>query len=247
MTALGIDIGGSALKGAPVDLKTGRLTAERLRIPTPEPLSPKQMAAKVAEIAAHFRWRAPIGIGYPGVVENGERIMTAANMAPTFVGVNGRTLFSRATGCRVELINDAAAAAMAEMKWGAGRGFLGKALILTLGTGVGAAVAYRGVVTATELGHLPWKGGRSAEKHVAASVRDDKQLSWLEWGGRLAEYVATLERLLWPELIIIGGGVSANHDKFFKYLKTRARLVPARAFNRAGIAGAALWAAEAAR
>lgn len=245
MKALGIDIGGSALKGAPVDLTTGRLMEERLRIPTPEPLSPQKMARKVAELAAHFRWRGPIGIGFPGVVVKCERIMTAANMHPKFVGANARRLFSRVTGCRVELINDAAAAALAEMKWGAGRGFMGKALILTLGTGVGSALAYRGVVFPAELGHFPWKGGRSAEKHVAASVRDDKDLSWEEWGERLTEYIGTLERLLWPELIIVGGGVSAKHEKFFPHVKTRAKLVPARAFNRAGIVGAALWAAEA--
>lgn len=245
MKALGIDIGGSALKGAPVDLTTGRMTAERYRIATPDPLPPRLMARKVAEIAQHFHWRGPIGIGYPGVIERGTYIRTAANMHPKFVDIAGRALFARATGCRVELINDAAAAAVAEMRWGAGRGFMGRTLILTLGTGVGSALACGGVVYPTELGHLPWKRGRSAEKYVAASVREDKDLSWEEWGERLTDYIGALERLLWPELIIVGGGVSAKHEKFFPYVKTRARLVPARSFNRAGIAGAALWATEA--
>ena len=243
MKALGIDIGGSALKGAPVDTTTGRLLAERHRIPTPESLSPKDMAAAAAELAAHFKWKGPIGIGFPGVIQ-GTRICSAANLDKRFVGMDGGKLFGAATGCNVALTNDAAAAGMAEMRFGAGRGFSGKALLLTLGTGVGSAVAYQGVVVPCELGHLPWKG-RSAEKRVAASVRENKDLSWHEWGARLREYIATLERILWPELIIVGGGVSAKHKKFFKYIRPRAKLVPAEFFNQAGIVGAALWAAEA--
>ena len=140
---------------------------------------------------------------------------------------------------------DAAAAGIAEMRFGAGRGFMGKTLLLTLGTGVGTALAFQGVVVPLELGHFPWKDGKSAEKYVAASVREDKDLSWEEWGDRLCEYVKVLERLLWPELIIVGGGVSSKHEKFFKFIKPRARLVPAEFLNQAGIAGAAIWAAEA--
>ncbi|MDO8542891.1 MAG: hypothetical protein Q7S40_20810 [Opitutaceae bacterium] len=121
---------------------------------------------------------------------------------------------------------------------------MGKALLLTLGTGVGTALAYQGVVVPLELGHFPWKGGKSAEKYVAASVRDDQDLSWKEWGERLHDYIVVLERLLWPELIIVGGGISSKHEKFFKYLDARAKLVPAEFFNQAGIAGAAMWAVE---
>jgi polyphosphate glucokinase len=245
MNALGIDIGGSALKGAPVNPRTGRLLAERVRIPTPEPLSPAQMARAVAELARHFRWRGPIGVGFPGVI-HGTRILTAANMHPKFVAADAGKLFARSTGCRVAMINDAAAAAIAEMRFGAGRGFMGKVLLLTLGTGVGSALAYQGVVVPLELGHLPWgKKGDSAERHVAASVREDKDLDWDEWGERLRDYVAVLERILWPELIIVGGGVSAKHKKFFRFIKARAKLVPAEFLNQAGIAGAAIWAAEA--
>jgi polyphosphate glucokinase len=243
MRALGIDIGGSALKGAPVDTATGKLLAERLRIPTPEPLSPAHMADATATIASHFKWRGPIGVGFPGVVEE-STIWTSANLHPKFVGCDGAKLFGKATGCRVAMINDAAAAGIAEMRFGAGRGFNGKALLLTLGTGVGSCLAYQGVVVSMELGHFPWKGGKSAEKFVAASVREEKDLSWEEWGGRLSEYVEVLERLLWPELIIVGGGVSAKHKKFFKFIKSRAKLVPAEFLNQAGIAGAAMWAAE---
>jgi polyphosphate glucokinase len=244
MKALGIDIGGSAVKGAPVDTKTGKLLGERMRIATPDKLTPPQMAKAIAEIAAHFRWRGPIGVGFPGVIE-GSTIWTSANLHPKFIGTDGAKLFGKATGCRVAMINDAAAAGVAEMRFGAGRNFMGKTLLLTLGTGVGSCLAYQGVVVPLELGHFPWKGGKDAEKHVAASVREEKDLSWDEWGERLHDYLKVLEALFWPELIILGGGVSSKHEKFFKYLKTRARLVPAEFLNQAGISGAAMWAAEA--
>jgi len=244
MKALGIDIGGSALKGAPVDTKTGRLLAERVRIATPEPLSPSQMAKAMAGLVANFKWRGPIGVGFPGVVE-GSTIWTSANLHPKFVGCDGAKLFGQATGCRVAMINDAAAAGLAEMRFGAGRGFAGKTLLLTLGTGVGSCLAYQGVIVPLELGHFPWHGGKSAEKYVAASVREEKDLSWEEWGERLCDYVKVLERLFWPELIIVGGGVSSKHEKFFKFIKPRAKLVPAGFLNQAGIAGAAMWAVEA--
>ena len=244
MKALGIDIGGSALKGAPVDTKTGQLLAERLRIATPDPLSPPQMAKAVAELTRHFKWRGPIGIGFPGVVE-GSTIWTSANLHPKFVGCDGAKLFGKATGCEVAMINDAAAAGIAEMRFGAGRGFSGKTLLLTLGTGVGSCLAYQGVVFPLELGHFPWKGGKDAEKYVAASAREEKDLSWEEWGGRLHDFVEVLEALIWPELIIVGGGVSSKHKKYFKFIKSRAKLVPAQFLNQAGIAGAAMWAAEA--
>lgn len=244
MKALGIDIGGSAVKGAPVDTKTGKLLGERLRIATPENLTPPQMAKAIAEIAASFKWKGSIGVGFPGVIE-GSTIWTSANLHPKFIGCDGAKVFGKATGCRVAMINDAAAAGIAEMRFGAGKGFMGKALILTLGTGVGSCLAYQGVVTPLELGHFPWKGGKSAEKYVAASVREERDLAWDEWGGRLSEYLAVLEKLFWPELIIVGGGVSSKHHKFFQYLTTRAKLVPAGFLNQAGISGAAMWAVEA--
>ncbi len=244
MQALGIDIGGSSLKGAPVDTLTGKLLAERHRIETPARLTPAQMADAVAAMAAHFRWRGRIGVGFPGVVQS-SKILTAANLHPKFVRTDGVKLFGRATGLPVALANDAAAAGIAEMRFGAGRGFMGKTLLLTLGTGVGSCLAYQGVVTPIELGHLPWGGAESAEKLVAASVFEQQGLSWAEWGGRLRGYLAVLERALWPELILVGGGVSADHAKFFKYLKTRAPVKPARFRNEAGLVGAAIWAAEA--
>jgi polyphosphate glucokinase len=242
MKILGIDIGGSALKGAPVNTETGQLLAERFRIPTPEKLTPAQMGAGIADIAAHFKWRGSIGVGFPGVIERG-RMLTSANLHRDFIGCAGQALFAKATGRPVALINDAAAAGLAEMRFGVGRGFQGTALLLTLGTGVGSVLFHRGQIFPCEFGHLPFKG-RDAEKLVAASVRKAKDLSYGEWAGRLDEYLQLLERVLWPELIVIGGGISAKHAKFFKYLHPRAKLKAAQFLNGAGIVGAAVHAAE---
>jgi len=240
MKTLGIDIGGSALKGAPVDSATGRLLAERFRIETPKAVTPAAMAKLVAEIARHFKWRGPIGIGFPGVI-HGSHILTSANLHKKFIGCDAGKLFARASRCRVTLTNDAAAAALAEMTFGAGRRFRGKTLLLTLGTGIGSSLCYHGTVVPCEFGHLPLHG-RSAERFVSSAARKRRGLSWAEWGKELGEYVRTLEGMLWPELIIIGGGVSAKSRKFFKYLQPRARLVPAKFLNEAGIVGAALAA-----
>ena len=240
MKVLGIDIGGSAIKGAPVDTATGRLLGERFKIETPNLLSPREMADAAGMIAAHFRWRGPVGIGFPGVI-HASTILTSANLDKKFIGCDGIKLFGEAIGLPVALINDAAAAGLAEMRFGAGRKFGGKALMLTLGTGVGSVLFFRGALFPCELGHLQMDG-RDAEKRVAASVKHRKGLSWKQWGTRLGCYIGILEDILWPELIIIGGGVSAKHDKFFKFLKPRARMVPAEFLNEAGIVGAALWA-----
>ena len=242
MKVLGIDIGGSAIKGAPVDTSTGKLLAGRFKIETPLLLSPSEMADAAGMIAAHFRWRGPVGIGFPGVIHGGT-ILTSANLDKKFIGSDGIDLFGKAIGLPVALTNDAAAAGLAEMRFGTGRKFGGKALMLTLGTGVGSVLFFRGALYPCELGHLQMDG-RDAEKRVAASVKHKKDLSWKQWGERLSEYVRILEDILWPELIIIGGGVSAKHDKFFKYVKSRAKLVPAEFFNEAGIVGAALWAEQ---
>jgi polyphosphate glucokinase len=241
MKILGIDIGGSSLKGAPVDTKTGRLLAERYRVETPTQVSPKEMAAIVAQIAQQFKWRGPIGVGFPGVVQNSVA-RTAANLDKRFVDCDLAKLFSKASGCRVSATNDADAAGLAEVRFGAGHGYEGAVLLLTLGTGVGSALFYNGVLYPnTEFGHLPMFG-RSAEKYMASSVKVAKDLSWAEWAKRLDEYLAMVEALLWPELIILGGGVSADHKKFLKYLKRRTRIVPAEFQNEAGIVGAALAA-----
>jgi polyphosphate glucokinase len=242
MKVLGIDIGGSALKGAPVDTKTGKLLDEKFRIETPEPVSPKEMAKIVAKIAHHFDWTGPIGVGFPGVVQESVA-RTAANLDKSFIDCDLAKLFSAATKCKVSAMNDADAAGLAEMRFGAGEKKKGVVLLLTLGTGVGSALFYQGVLFPnSELGHLPMYG-RSAEKRVAASVRKARGLSWHLWAKRLDEYLAVLEMLLWPELIILGGGVSAKSEKFFKHLKRRTPIVAAEFLNEAGIVGAAMGAA----
>jgi polyphosphate glucokinase len=243
MKILGIDIGGSAVKGAPVDTATGRLLAERHRIETPEVLTPAAQARVLGDIARHFAWKGRIGVGFPGVI-HGTRILTSANLHPRFVGCDGVKLFGKTTGCPVALVNDADAAGLAEIRFGAGRDVPGTVLLLTLGTGVGSALFCAGrLYQNSELGHLPVRG-KSAECFVSAAARKRRDLSWEQWGRELGAYVHTLERILWPQLIVIGGGVSAKHRKYFKYIKPRAKLVPAEFLNEAGIVGAALWAAE---
>ena len=240
MNFLGIDIGGSAIKAAVVEMRTGRLLHEPEKIKTPEPLAPNEMADAIADLVRKLRWRKPLGVGFPGVI-NGSRILTSDNLHKGFIGRDGVELFSQAAGSPVSLINDAAAAGLAEMTFGAGRGFKGKVLMLTFGTGVGSVLFGHGVLFPCELGQLPLNG-KPAEKHVASSVRSAQELSWEKWGERLNDYIQILETIHWPELIIIGGGVSAEHRRFFPYIQARAKIVPAEFFNNAGIVGAALWA-----
>lgn len=239
MNVLGIDIGGSAIKGAPVNIKTGKLLAERHRIATPKALSPKEMAAAVKELAAHFKWTGAVGIGFPGVVQSGV-IRTSANLHKGFIGLDAETFFSEATGMRVSLVNDADAAGAAEARFGQGKGRKGTVLLLTFGTGVGSALFVDGILYPnSELGHLQFHG-KSAEKTVAGSVKDRKKLSYKQWAHEVSDYLNQLETILCPELIIVGGGISADHEKWFKYLKIRTPIVPAAFFNEAGIVGAAL-------
>jgi polyphosphate glucokinase len=242
MNFLGIDIGGSAVKGAPVDVSTGRLLAERFRVDMPDLLTPRQMSRAVADLVRHFSWTGSIGIGFPGVI-HGSRTMTSANLHPSFIGLNTAKLFADATRCRVSLVNDADAAGVAEMKFGAGREAKGTVLLLTLGTGVGSSLFYNGVLFPnTEFGHFPIRG-RSAERTISSAARKRRRIEWDRWGTELGAYFRMLETVLWPELIIVGGGVSTKSEKYLKYVKTRARVVPAAFHNEAGIVGAALWAA----
>ncbi|MFT3783998.1 MAG: ROK family protein [Nibricoccus sp.] len=239
MNVLGIDIGGSAVKGAPIDTGKGKLLQERFRIETPEPVTPRRMAGIVAEIAENFQWRGPIGIGFPGVVRDGV-IMTAANLHPGFIGCDLSKLVGQRTRSRVGVINDADAAGLAEMRFGVGKKRKGVVMLFTLGTGVGSALFYHGVlVPNTELGHLPHKG-RAFEKYMAASVRKERNLTWPHWSKRVNQYLALIEKLFSPDLIILGGGVSSRSEKFFPFLKTQAPVVAAKLHNNAGIVGAAL-------
>ncbi len=243
MNILGIDIGGSALTGAPVDTNTGELLAKRHRIATPEALAPKEMAAAIAQLAGHFNWKGPIGIGFPGVV-HGSVIRTSANLHKDFIGLDAGKLFSKVAGVPVSLINDADAAGVAEARFGAGKKRTGTVLLLTFGTGVGSALFVDGkLYPNSEFGHLKIKG-KSAERFVSAAARERKGLSFKKWAHHVSDYLNQLEDVLWPELIIVGGGVSADHKKWFKYLKLRTPIVPAAFLNEAGIVGAALSAVK---
>lgn len=239
MKVLGIDIGGSAFKGAPVDTKTGQLLAERFRVEIDSPCPTAQGLAAARAIVRHFHWRGPVGIGFPGIIL-GDKIGAVGNLGANWENKNGVGLFSRATGEKVRLYNDADAAGLAEMKFGAGRGEQGTVLMLTFGTGIGSALFFQGrLFPNAELGWVPWRG-KPFERFAAAAVRQRRDLSWSEWGGRVNIYLGVMERLFSPGLIIVGGGVSKKSEKWFKYLKTRARIVPAAMHNDAGIVGAAL-------
>ncbi len=239
MKVLGIDIGGSAFKGAPVDTKTGKLLAERHRLEVALPCPTARGLAAAREIARHFNWSGPVGIGFPGIIL-GDQIGAVGNLGHNWENKNGAALFGRATGCQARLFNDADAAGLAEMKFGAGRGQRGSVLMLTFGTGIGSALFYRGqLFPNVELGWVPWRG-KPFERFASAAVRKRHGLSWFEWAGRVNVYLGVMERLFSPDLIIIGGGVSKKSEKWFKYIKTRARVVPAKMHNEAGIVGAAL-------
>jgi polyphosphate glucokinase len=244
MEVLGIDVGGSGIKGAPVDIDEGRLTAERFRLVTPQPATPEAVAETLRRLVDHFGWDGPIGCGFPAVIQRGH-VRTAANIAESFLGVDAGRMFSRATGCPFTLANDADAAGLAEMRFGAGRGRDGVVLIVTLGTGIGSAIFVDGrLVPNTELGHIEI-GGREAERWASAAVREKKQLGWKKWAARVDRYLRAMHAYLWPELIILGGGVSKNHEKFLPLLTVETEVVPAQLRNEAGIVGAALAAAEA--
>ena len=242
---LGIDIGGSGIKGAPVDLARGQLTKERLRRDTPKVSSPDAVADIVAQIAAHFTddtGDSAIGVTLPGVVTNGV-VRTAANIDPAWIGTDARRLLSERLGRPVTVVNDADAAGVGELHFGAARNAGGLVLMSTLGTGIGSALLYQGVlVPNSELGHLEIDG-RDAEQRAASSVKDDKGLSWQEWAERLQRYYSHVEDLLWPDLIVVGGGVSRKADKFLPLLHLRAPIVAAKLQNSAGIIGAA-WLAS---
>ncbi|MFL7867922.1 MAG: polyphosphate--glucose phosphotransferase [Anaerolineales bacterium] len=241
MDILGIDVGGSGIKGAPVDISTGELVAERYRIKTPKGAKPKPVAETVAKIANYFEWNGPIGIGFPAPIKGGVAMM-AANISEQWVGVNADELFSKVTDCPCTTMNDADAAGLAEMEFGAGSGQPGTVIVLTLGTGIGTAIFHRGkLLPNTEFGHLEMNR-KDAEYRASDFARQRDDLSWKKYAKRLSKYLAAMEKLFWPDLFIIGGGISKDHEKFLPLLTTEAPVVPAQQFNNAGIVGAALAA-----
>ena len=241
MTLLGIDIGGSGVKGAVVDTRKGVFVTDRLRLATPRPATPTAVAGVVGQIVEHLDWRGPAGITFPGVVSRGV-IHTAANLEPEWIGVDAEAVFSDVIERPVAVLNDADAAGVAEQAFGAARKVAGSVLVVTLGTGIGTALINHGqLVPNLELGHLPLHGG-DAEKYAAEAVREREGLSFEEWAGRLTEYFRALEDLVWPDLFVVGGGVSKNPGPWLPLLRCRTPVVPARLRNKAGIVGAALQA-----
>jgi len=237
----GIDIGGSGIKGAPVDLIRGELAAERHRIPTPQPSTPKAVAAVVGELLDHFDWQSPVGCTFPAVVRGGHT-MTAANVNEAWIDCDADTLLERETGRAIHLMNDADAAGVAEMQFGAGRDVTGVVIMLTLGTGIGSAIFLDGkLLPNSEFGHLEIRG-KAAERRASDRVRKDKDLDWKAWSKRVEDYLQRMEALFWPDLFIIGGGVSKHHERFLPLIDTRTPVVPAELRNEAGIIGAAVWA-----
>lgn len=246
MTPLGIDIGGSGIKGAPVDTTTGEMLTERERIPTPTPSRPNAVAEVILELIAKFpRATGPIGITFPGVIKNG-RTLTAANMDSGWINFEAATFLTAKLGRPVALLNDADAAGLAEMRFGSGRGIRGTVLMLTLGTGIGSALFFdEKLLPNTELGHMEVRG-KEAEERASGRVRDEKKLNWTQWGQRVGEVVACYAALLNPDLIIIGGGVSNKGRKFLPLVQEMAKtpVVAAQLQNHAGIVGAALFASQ---
>ncbi len=241
MTGLGIDIGGTGMKAATVDLQTGELIADRYRIDTPRPATPAAMAVVVRELVEHFEWTGGVGVGFPAVVRKGV-VESAANIDESWINVDADALFTAATGLDVHMINDADAAGLAEVHFGAGRDRAGVVMMLTFGTGIGSGLFIDGVlVPNTELGHLELDGF-DAEQRAAASARDREGLSWSEWAQRVERYLRHVEGLFSPDLFIVGGGASKQSGRWLKHIDIRTEIVPAQMANNAGIVGAALVA-----
>ncbi|MEA3444124.1 MAG: ROK family protein [Bacteroidota bacterium] len=247
MEVLGIDIGGSGIKGAIVDTKTGKLVTKRHRIETPQPAKPEAIAETIKQIVGHFDYKGKIGCGFPAVMQNG-LIKTATNIHKSCIDVDANKLFSKVTGCKVKVFNDADVAGYAELKSdscriGKYKDFKGMTLFLTIGSGIGSALFYQDtLIPNTELGHVFMENGLKCEQYASDAIRKKKDLTWLKWGKRFNEVLEYLEFLFNPELIILGGGASKKFDKFSKELKTKAVVEPAKLLNQAGIIGGALLA-----
>jgi polyphosphate glucokinase len=243
MDILGIDIGGTGIKGAPVNTETGELLAGRFRIPTPKPALPEAVADVVQQVAAHFHYTGPAGITFPAIVKKGI-IQTAANVDGSWINADAAALFSARLQGKSTVVNDADAAGVAEMRFGSGKDRNGTVIMLTFGTGIGSAVFHDGeLLPNTEFGHLQIRG-KEAERRCSERVREEKGMSFKKWAKTVGEYLETLEKLFSPELFIIGGGVSKKSEKFLPLLaaKTGVPIQPAKMQNDAGIIGAACLA-----
>lgn len=242
MHILGIDVGGTGIKAGVVDTASGELLSERIRIATPQPATPAAIATSLREVIERHEWTGAVGIGFPAAIQHGVA-RTAANIDKAFIGMPIVDYFSQATGRTVHVANDADVAGLAEMRFGAGKGHRGVVLIITIGTGLGSALFADGhLLPNTELGHVRLENGQPAERYASEAVRVVKKLKWKEWGERFDLYLRTMEGMFWPDLIILGGGVSKKFSKFAPMITTQAPVVAASFLNQAGIVGAALFA-----
>lgn len=241
--AFGVDVGGTGVKGGIVDLSTGALVGERFKLLTPSPATPEAVAATVAGVVNHFGWDGPVGVTYPGVITEGV-VRTAANVDAAWIGTDVAAAFGAELGGRkVTALNDADAAGLAEQRFGAGHEHGGVVVLLTFGTGIGSAVIHNGLLLPnTEFGHLE-VDGKEAEHRAAASVRERKEWSWKRWTKEVTKVLVAVENAVWPDLIIVGGGVSRKADKWVPLLQNRTPVVAAALENTAGIVGAAMAAA----
>lgn len=238
----GIDVGGSGIKGGIVDLDTGQLIGDRVKLLTPKPATPSAVAKTIAAIVNEFGWSGPLGVTYPGVVTHGI-VRTAANVDKSWIGTNVRDIISsELNGQEVAVLNDADAAGLAEARYGAGKDTSGVVVLLTFGTGIGSAVIHNGILLPnTEFGHLE-VGGREAEHRAASSVRDRRGWSYEKWATQVTKVLVAIESAMCPELFIAGGGISRNADNWVPLLQNRTPVVPASLENTAGIVGAAMAA-----
>ncbi|MCI1901187.1 MAG: ROK family protein [Bifidobacteriaceae bacterium] len=244
--AFGIDIGGSGIKGAPVDLVNGRFAADRTRIPTPEVSTPEAVAGIVTQLLDQYEVEdgTPVGVAFPAPIKPGKPIDYMANLDQSWVGVDINQLLTQQSGREIHVVNDADAAGLAEVQYGAAKGRRGLVIATTLGTGIGTALIIDGIlVPNTELGHLELNG-KDAEHYTSDAARSRKELSWEKWGARLTKYYERLEEYFSPELFVVGGGVSKKSEKFFKYIDIETPLVPAALLNDAGIIGAGYFASK---
>lgn len=241
MNVLGIDIGGTGVKGALVDMATGQLVSERERIETPKPATPEAVIGVIQQLIERFNYEGPLGVGYPGVILEG-KTMTAANLDKGWVAFAAAAAIQHTTGFPTTLVNDADAAGLAEMRFGAGRDVRGVVMVFTLGTGIGSAMFVDGkLIPNTELGHVFLQNHTvDAERYTSERARIEESLKWKDWSVRLDEYLHHMENLFWPSLIILGGGASKDHHKFIPNLTLRTPVVPAELRNEAGIIGAAM-------
>ena len=245
MKVLGVDVGGSGIKGAIVNSKNGRLLTDRIRYKTPQPSKPKAVIEIVKKLVDSFDYSGPIGVGFPAVVMDGV-VRSAANISDKWIGYPGAEKISQDTGCQVRLINDADAAGYAEIRFGAGKDIAGVVMILTLGTGIGSALFIDGKLAPnTELGHLFLRGHKvDAEDFASDRIRTESSLNWGDWAERLDQYLHHLELLFSPNVFILGGGVSKKHEKYLPLLTIKTKVIPAKLLNNAGIIGAAMAVVE---